>query len=103
MRKRLCFAVSAAVVLTAVSCAASATGTGQVPAAAQPITVWAQNSLSDSLTPVNAASGKAGAPVKLPSEPYGLAITPDGRTVYVMDGNDLVIPVSTATGRKGKP
>ena len=102
MRKRLFLAGSAVAMLTAVPGAASAAAGEPLPAAVPRVTVWVQNIHSDTVTPIDAASGKAGVPVKLPDMPSGLAITPDGRTVYVLDGNGLVIPVNAATRRKGK-
>jgi YVTN family beta-propeller protein len=102
MRKRLFLAVSAVAILIAVPSAASAAGGEPLPAAVPRVTVWVQNTASATVTPIDAASGKAGVAVKLPDVPSGLAITPDGRTVYVLDGNDLVIPISAATDRKGK-
>jgi DNA-binding beta-propeller fold protein YncE len=32
-----------------------------------------------------------------------IAITPDGKTAYVVNYNDSVTPISTATGKPGKP
>jgi YVTN family beta-propeller protein len=37
------------------------------------------------------------------SKPWAVAITPDGRTAYVVsNGSDTVTPVSVVTGRAGK-
>ncbi len=107
MLKRLFVAISAVALLTALStpasAARSAAGTGRVPrAAASGVTVWVQNANSSTVTPVNSATGKAGTPVAVPAYPFGLAITPNGRTVYETDGGDLVTPINAATGRKGK-
>jgi YVTN family beta-propeller protein len=100
--KHLSLAASAATVLTVVLAAASAAGTRPVSTTAPPVTVWVSNMDSDTVTPIHTASDKAGAPVRLPDMPFGMAITPDGRTVYVVDGDNLVIPINTATGRHGK-
>lgn len=102
MRKRLFLAASAVAMVTAVPGAASAAAGEPLPAAVPRVTVWVQNMDSSTVTPIDAASGKAGVAVKLPDMPSGLAITPDGRTVYVLDGDNLVIPINAATRRKGK-
>jgi len=54
--------------------------------------------------PVNVATRTPGAPIPVhagPVGPGGLAITPNGRTLFVA-GHSL-IPISTATGRLGTP
>ncbi len=50
------------------------------------------------MTPVNLTDNKAGRPVPVGRFPRVIAITPDGRTVYVV-GNDTVTPIRTSTGR----
>ncbi len=58
------------------------------------------------LTPINTATGTPGTPIRLSHGASDVAITPDGKTIY-LDGGDghrgYVTPVSTATGRPGQP
>ncbi len=54
---------------------------------------------ADAVTPVNTASGFAGTPITVGSEPWGIAVTPDGRTAYVADhGAENVTPIDLETG-----
>ncbi len=43
-----------------------------------------------------------GKPINVSGEPFALAITPDGKTVYVITGSN-VVPIATATNTAGKP
>jgi hypothetical protein len=58
------------------------------------------------LTPINTATGTPGTPIRLSHGVSDIAITPDGKTIY-LDGGDghrgYVTPVSTATGTPGHP
>jgi len=57
------------------------------------------------VTPISTATGRAGKPITLGPTAYGgltMAITPNGRTVYVGDSR-VMIPISAATGKAGKP
>jgi DNA-binding beta-propeller fold protein YncE len=67
----------------------------------------ATNAASDTVTPVTVATGIAGKPIKVGSDPSELAITPDGKTVYVVNlpvngTAGTVTPISTATNTPGK-
>jgi DNA-binding beta-propeller fold protein YncE len=54
--------------------------------------------------PVRTATNTPGSPIKIGAIPAAIAITPDGRTAYIADGNHrTVIPVATATNTPGKP
>jgi DNA-binding beta-propeller fold protein YncE len=61
------------------------------------------------LTPISTTTRRPGRAivVRTGSEnlgvPQQLAATPDGRTIWVADGNDNVTPISAATNRTGKP
>lgn len=60
------------------------------------------------VVPIRTATDRPGAPIGTsaahPGGPYWLALTPDGRTLYVADeANDTVTPISTATGMAGQP
>ena len=60
----------------------------------------------NTVTAINTVTNKAGkttpvGPVGV--QPEAMAITPDGKTVYVVNyGNNTVVPVSTATGKAGR-
>jgi hypothetical protein len=107
-------AVLAAVISAAVPAsggvlgAASARAT-QGPAKRTP-TAFVVNSVSNALTPVNTATNTAGKPIKVAEVPNAIAITPDGRTAYVVSnpgfggkGSNAVMPISTATNTPGRP
>ena len=52
------------------------------------------------VTPISTATGRAGKPIKLLGA-TGMAVTPDSKMAYVVDGN--VVPISTATNTAGTP
>ena len=73
-------------------------------------TVYVASYVSGTIAPVNAATGKAGTPIRTIGQPLTLAATPDGRTVYVASidnqpapAQEYVTPISTATGKPGTP
>ncbi|MFF3907857.1 hypothetical protein ACFYZJ_18110 [Streptomyces sp. NPDC001848] len=49
-------------------------------------TLWVNNDLGNSLTPIDPATGKAGPPIRV-EDPYNLYFTPDGRYAVVMASN----------------
>ena len=51
---------------------------------------------------ISVITTKAGPAIRVGTDPEKIAITPDGRTVYVTDsGSGTVTPISTATGKAG--
>ncbi|MEU6894949.1 hypothetical protein ABZ934_24765 [Streptomyces sp. NPDC046557] len=50
-------------------------------------TLWVNNDLGNSLTPIDPRTGKAGRPIAV-HDPYNLYFTPDGRYAVVMASND---------------
>ncbi|WP_449341734.1 YVTN family beta-propeller repeat protein [Streptacidiphilus alkalitolerans] len=50
-------------------------------------TLWVNNDLGNSLTPINPATGAQGAPVDV-HDPYNLYFTPNGKYAIVMASND---------------
>ena len=65
-------------------------------------TAYVTNSQSESVTPIELATNKAGTEIKVGERPFGIAITPDGRTTYVADfENDSVTPIELATNKAG--
>jgi DNA-binding beta-propeller fold protein YncE len=67
-------------------------------------TAYVANADSQSLTPISTATGKPGRAIKVPLlyNPGTMAITPDGKTLYVVSPTGAVRPVSTATGKVGR-
>src|SRR4029077_19326730 len=70
-------------------------------------TAYVTNYESNTVTPITTATNTAGKPIKVGSRPSGIAITPDGKTAYVVDGVDhpgwgTVTPITTATNTAGK-
>jgi DNA-binding beta-propeller fold protein YncE len=60
------------------------------------------------VTPINTATGTPGKPIRLIHGASDIAITPDGKTVYVGSGGGdgrpgYVTPINTATGTPGAP
>ncbi len=63
--------------------------------------VWVQTALAHTITPVGNLTRRSGTPVKMPGFPRGVAITPDGKTIYVICLGG-VVPISTRSGRRGR-
>ena len=55
------------------------------------------------VTPIFTATNTAGTPVKVGDGPGAIAITPDGRTIYVASYRNTVTPIFTATNTAGTP
>ena len=68
--------------------------------------------MANKVTPFDLARGTTGTPIKV-TQPRAIAITPDGRTMYVLSGTSVadsgakaqgsVIPITLATGQAGQP
>ena len=53
---------------------------------------------------IDAATNTAGPPITVGSQPFGIAVTPDGKAVYVANfSSGSVTPISTATNTAGTP
>ena len=62
----------------------------------------------NSVTPITVATGDASLSIPLAGGAQGLAVTPNGRTLYATDPNidntgDTVTPIDLASGRAGTP
>ena len=57
---------------------------------------------ASTVTPISTATNKPGKPINAGKSPGPIAITPDGRTAYVLSQRG-VVPISTATNKPGKP
>ncbi len=58
------------------------------------------------VTPVATATGRPGKPIQVACTPGALAVTPDGKTVYVASygsGHGVVTPIAAATDQPGTP
>jgi DNA-binding beta-propeller fold protein YncE len=64
------------------------------------------------VTPISTATNRPGTPAQVSSGPffkviggfYSFAITPDGKTIYIISGNgSTVTPITTATNTPGQP
>ncbi len=54
------------------------------------------------VTPISTATNAPGNPIRVGCDPYFLAITPDGKTVWVANGERTLTPIATATNTPGK-
>jgi DNA-binding beta-propeller fold protein YncE len=54
------------------------------------------------VTPISTVTKLPGRPIRVACDPYALAVTPDGKTVWVGSRN-WVTPISTATNTAGQP
>jgi YVTN family beta-propeller protein len=69
-----------------------------------PFTVYVANGGSDNVTPIQTATNTPGAPIPAGSQPFAIAITPDGKTAYVPNSvSGTVTPIDTATNTPGAP
>jgi YVTN family beta-propeller protein len=89
---------------------AGQTATVSIPGATvnKPPVAYVTDSQSNQVTPIladpleAAAPNDAGAPITVGSHPDAVAITPNGRTAYVVNfGSDNVTPIDTATDTAG--
>ena len=86
-------------------------GQTRAPAAA-PLTVYVSNGRGSTVTPIAIATNTAGQPIEVSGGPGSgrgpgsIAITPDGKTAYVvMSGHPTgtVMPIATASNTPGEP
>jgi YVTN family beta-propeller protein len=62
-------------------------------------TAYVTNHLSNTVAPIDTATGTAGAPIPVGAGPLAIAIAPDGSKAYVANSNDdTVTPIDVATG-----
>jgi DNA-binding beta-propeller fold protein YncE len=61
------------------------------------------NSAGNSVTPIHIATNTAGAPIPVPPQAFTLAVTPNGRTLYVTAGPDVLVPIRVSTNHPGNP
>jgi DNA-binding beta-propeller fold protein YncE len=105
-------AVCAAAVAVIAAASLAVAGAGRHPAngpangrakVTRPSTLYVLSSRG-TLTPIPSATNVPGEPIPVGGEDEVMAVTPDGKTIYVDGGgSNLVIPVSTVTNTAGKP
>jgi len=84
-------------ILLCAGCAAVA-----APSGALADTAYVSAKGANQVIPVNTATGLAGSPINVGSEPWGIAITPGGQTAYVAEhGAEAVTPIDLASGVVG--
>jgi YVTN family beta-propeller protein len=67
-------------------------------------TAYVANYGSNTVTPIDTATGATGTPIVVGSGPSSIAITPNGTTAYVVNTNsDTVTPIDTLTDMPGAP
>jgi YVTN family beta-propeller protein len=67
-------------------------------------TAYVANFSSNSVTPIDTATNTAETPIAVGTNPFGIAITPDGATAYVTNnGSSSVTPIDTATNTAETP
>ncbi len=86
-----------------VSFALSGLVVGVAAASGDPL-AYVTNEQAGTISQVDLTTGTVGAPIHVGSEPYAIAITPDGSTAYVADyGSSEIVPVALATGTVETP
>jgi YVTN family beta-propeller protein len=89
--------------LTAGADAAAVARQGAESGAGPGYVAYVVNEGSNTVTPISTATNTAGKPIKVGQGPSAIAITPNGKTAYVVNGAQSVTPISTATNTPGKP
>ena len=77
----------AAVAITAsgVAMAAGPVAAATIPARGPAETAYVADAGSVTVTPINTATNEAGHPIRVGGDPQAIAITPDGKTAYVVN------------------
>jgi hypothetical protein len=62
------------------------------------------------ISPVDLATGNSGNPIAVPNDANDIAMSPNGRIVYVLTatagsgpGHSFIVPIDVSTGKPGKP
>ena len=104
LRRRWARRVAGSLAVIAVTAAAISVATlSHRPAAVAPAGAVMYVVAPSGVIPVATATNTLGRPIKIGAIPAGIAITPDGRTAYIAEGNRTVTPVATATNTPGRP
>ena len=91
-------------VLTAAGRKPARAGLARPVAHGQQPTAFVVNSGSNSVTPIDLATRRAGRAIRVGKHPLAIAITPGGKTAYVANSRSgTVTPIDTATWRAGRP
>lgn len=107
MVKGACLAVSSLLLVVVAGCDANpgqGTGTRLGRAADGPFTAFVADEFSGRVTPFNTLTRRVFKAIRVGSNPWAIAVTPDGSTAYVANGDSqTVTPISTATNKAGSP
>jgi YVTN family beta-propeller protein len=77
---------------------------GTSPASSQhEVTAYVHSTRAGTVTPITVGTNTPGKPIKVGQGFGAIAITPNGRTLYVANFGDKVTPITTATNTAGKP
>jgi YVTN family beta-propeller protein len=100
------FAWAGRVALLGAGLLALLAGGSTVAASTSPTTAYVTNADGGTVTPIDVATGKPGPEIKVGSGPVAVAVTPDGKTAYVVNqggasGSGTVTPIDVATGEPG--
>ena len=91
-------------VLTAAGRKPARAGIARPVAHGRPPTAFVVNSGSNSVTPIDLATRRAGRAIRVGKHPLAIAIPPGGQTAYVANSRSgTVTPIDTATRRAGTP
>jgi YVTN family beta-propeller protein len=71
------------------------------PAAARQVNAYVANNQTGTVTVFNTATDNTLATVNVGGGPEQIAVTPDGKTAYVLNGTNAVTPIDTATNKAG--
>ena len=74
---------------------------GQLPGGG--FTVYVRSIGAGTVTPITVGASTPGRPIWVGQGTGGIAITPNGKTIYVADYGGIVVPITTATNAPGKP
>jgi YVTN family beta-propeller protein len=100
-------AVAVGAAIVPLGLAGTAGATASPACRAHHVTVYVVNQGSGTVTPISTATNTAGQEINVGKDPYGIAITPNGRTAYVTHvatfPPGIVTPINLATGTAGTP
>jgi YVTN family beta-propeller protein len=66
-------------------------------------TVYTVNASDSTVTPIRVSTNTARPAIPVGGSPNSAAITPDGKTLYVTGGANLLTPIRTSTNHPGTP
>jgi DNA-binding beta-propeller fold protein YncE len=70
---------------------------------ARPVTIYVANEGGNTVTPIRAASNRAGRPIRVGPGPALIAISPDGQTAYVVGHGGILSEAASRSGSLATP